>query len=721
MRDHRSLWVCGAAATALLSAQPAAAQEAQGSQANQASVLEEVVVTAQRRSESLQDVPVTVTAFGAEQVEEARIRQVADVAGLTPGLQFDAFPSSQPRVAIRGIGSSDRGAAGDPSAAVFLDEIYIGRPAAVAFDAFDVERIEVLKGPQGTLFGRNVVGGAINIVTARPQLGAFDAGAEVTVGNYERLEGAAMVNAPFAQGNAAVRFSGAWRTHDGYVRNTFTGDRMEDQDTRSGRISLLAEPETDLRILATIDATRSRETGPAQHVLDLDEGDPLSAFWTVDRDRDETAGAYNGYQDRDTWGMRLQIERDLAFATLSYIGSYRDLDYAAAYDFDGGNPSANLIDISGGNDEQTSFSSHELRLSALPESEVQWVAGAYLFQSDTDRRDILDLDIAGDAGREVYTQAAELLSYAVFADVTAPVTDQLSAVAGVRYTRDDKDYRIDNLEGSAIFRAGERFDVTVGDTYEAVTWRAGLTWQPLDDHMLYGMISRGFKSGGFQDTPSTAADAADGYEPEFATQYELGQKSVFLGGSLIWNNTLFIMKYEDLQTRRTLPNLSVVTDNAGEATIKGYETYLRWRPFTGASLVTSYAYTDAAFDQFEPEPGLDYAGNRISRTPEHKLVVSPAYTLGLASGADLRFAVDYAYESRIFDDNSNEPPEIRDPTHFVDARVVFTDPSRRWTLSLWGKNLTDELTRTHQTLFLGANFGAYNPPRTYGLSLNWTY
>lgn len=716
MRNHRGLWAGGAAAAALLAGQTALAQDAA-----QVSTLEEVVVTAQRRAQSLQDVPVTVTAFGAEQVEEARIREVQDVATLTPGLQFDAFPSSQPRIAIRGIGSSDRGAAGDPSAAVFLDEIYIGRPAAVAFDAFDVERIEVLKGPQGTLFGRNVVGGAINVVTRRPDLGGFDAAAEATVGNYERLEGAGMVNAPLADGTAAVRLSGAWRTHDGYVRNTFTGDRVEDQDTLSGRISLRAEPQPDLRLLATLDGTRSRETGPAQHVLDLDAGDPLSAFWTINRDRDETAGAYAGFQDRDTWGARLQIERDLPFATLIYLGSYRDLDYAAAYDFDGGNPTTNLVDISGGNEEQSSFYSHELRLSALPGSDIQWIAGAYLFQSETDRRDILDLDIAGNAGREVYTQAAELSSYAVFADVTAPVTAQLSAVAGVRYTRDDKDYRIDNLSSTDLFRAGERFDVSVSDDYEAVTWRAGLTWAPTDDHLLYGMISRGFKSGGFQDTPSSAADAADGFEPEFATQYEIGQKSVLLDGAVVWNNTLYIMKYDDLQTRRTLPNLSVITDNAGQATIKGYETYLQWRPFAGASLVTSYAYTDARFDEFSPEPGVDYAGNRISRTPEHKLVVSPSYTAALASGADLRFALDYAYESRIFDDNSNQPPEVRDPTHFVDARVIFTDPSRHWTVSLWGKNLTDEVTRTFQSVFLGANFGAYNPPRTYGLSLNWTY
>src|SRR5688500_1952389 len=198
--------------------------------------LEEVLVTAQRRGESLRDVPITLTVLGAEQVAQARIQQLGDVATRTPGLSFDAFPASQPRIAIRGIGSSDRGAAGDPSAAVFLDEIYLGRPAAVAFDAFDVERIEVLKGPQGTLYGRNVVGGAINVLSRRPDVDRFDAGAEATVGNFERLDGAAFVNSPFADGKAAVRASGSWRTHDGYVDNTFTGNSVEDQDTSSVRL-----------------------------------------------------------------------------------------------------------------------------------------------------------------------------------------------------------------------------------------------------------------------------------------------------------------------------------------------------------------------------------------------------------------------------------------------------------------------------------------------------
>jgi iron complex outermembrane recepter protein len=715
MAISRRMLTCGVAAAALACAGQATAQTARAS-APEAVSLDEIVVTAQRRSERLQDVPVTVTAFGAEEVRQARIREIDDVATRTPGLNFDAFPASQPRIAIRGIGSSDRGAAGDPSSAVFLDEIYLGRPAAVAFDAFDVSRIEVLKGPQGTLYGRNVVGGAINVVSNRPDFDRVDAAGEVTAGNYERYEAAAYVNAPFAEGKAAFRASGSWRTHDGYVMNTFTGGRVEDQDTRSGRLQLAVQPKEAVRLLVTVDGTRDRGAGPAQHVFDLDDADPLSMFWTVDRDRKHTAGSFDGHQNRDTWGVRGQMDWDLSFATLTYLGAYRDLDYHVAYDFDGGNPSTNFVDISGGNDEDSHFSSHEVRLSALPDSRIQWVAGFYKYDSETLRDDILALDIGGQ-GTEIYAQDAKLDSYAVFGDVTVPVSDKLSLIGGLRYSKDKKDYRVSNTEGDSVFRADDVFDVSVSGTYDAVTYRAGANYHPADDQLYYVMVSKGFKSGGFQDTPSSAEDAAQGFAPEYATQYEVGQKSTFLNGALTWNNTLYVMKYEDLQTKRT-DGLNIITDNAGKATIKGYETYLSWRPFARARLVASYGYTDARFDEFMPEPGVDYAGNRISRTPKHKVVLSPSYDLSLGERGELRFALDYRYESHIYDDNSNAGPEQRPATDFFDGRIVYTAPSDKLALSLWGKNLSNELTRTYQATFLGANFGAYNPPRTFGVTLS---
>lgn len=738
MRVQSRFLLLGAALVAVGGAQIAAAQEADsgpvaddavqtGDGAN-SSAAPEIIVTAQRRSQSLQDVPVTVTVFGADEIENARIQQVEDVVTRTVGLTFDAFPASQPRLAVRGIGSSDRGAAGDPSSAVFLDDIYLGRPAAIAFDAFDIERIEVLKGPQGTLFGRNVVGGGINVITHKPELSGFDASVEATYGNYDRLDAAGFINIPFASHSGAIRASAAYRSHDGYVRNPAIGAKVDDQETLSGRLQVYAEPTDRLRILFTLDGTRDRATGPANHVLDLDTSDPMSALYTVSRDPDVTYGTEAGYQNRDTVGVRAEISYDTAFATLTFLGSYRDLDYGVGYDFDGGSadpasPAYNQVNISGGQNEQAELSSQEIRLSSLPGSAVEWVAGFYHYNQQVQREDIFDLDapvVAPIPLTEIYDQISSLDSVAVFGDVTVPLTDRISVIGGVRYTKDRKSYHIGNLRSDVPLRGDEFFDVTTSADFDAVTWRAGLNFKPGRDHLFYAMASRGFKSGGFQETPSSAVDAATPYNPETATQYEIGQKSSFFDGHLIWNNTLFYLDYNDLQTRQTDPDTGgIFTTNAGAATIKGYETQLSAR-LGGFALSAAYAYTDATFDVYV-ENGVDFAGNRISRTPKHKVTLSPSYTYDFAGGASLTAAVDYRHESKIYDDNSNQPPEIRPASDFVDARLVLEGLADHFTLSVWGKNLTDERTRTFQSVFLGANFGAYSPPRTYGVTARWSY
>jgi iron complex outermembrane receptor protein len=675
--------------------------------------LDRVVVTAQRRDQDLQDVPVTVTAFGADQIEEARIQQIQDVVTRTPGLSFDAFPASEPRLRIRGVGSSDRGSGGDPSSAVFLDEVYLGRPAAVAFDAFDLERIEVLKGPQGTLFGRNVVGGAINVVTAAPDPASFDASVEGSLGNYARSDVAGFVNVPFADGNAAFRASGAMRKHDGYTDNRTTGGKLEAEDTRSIRLQMLVEPTDAVRFHGTFDSTTGRGTGPGQHVVDLDLSDPFSAFWTVNRDRDFSESEIDGKQDRDTWSFRGQAEWDLPIGTLSYLGSYRELDYASLYDFDGTDDALALIL---GTDEHSELTSNEVRLSSPSDSASTWVIGVFAYEADTIREETLSLNVVGS---EAFNERGKLASAAIFGDITMPVTEDLNVIAGVRYTRDEKTFGITNSGAPDLIRASEFFDVTASDSWNALTWRLGADYHLSPDHMLYAMISRGFKSGGFQEAPSDAAAALDGFDPEYATQYEIGQRSEFLDGRVIWNNTIYMMDYTDLQTRQTV-GLSLIVNNAGAATINGYETALQWDVGSGFEVSASYAYTDATFDEFITDNG-DFSGNKLSRTPEHKVVVSPTYTYDFVSGASLRFAVDYQHESRIFDDESNLPPEIREPTNFLDARLVYGSSDDKWSASVWGKNLTDEVTRTFQGTFLGANFAAYNPPPTYGVTLRWNY
>lgn len=712
--------LAGAALAGVLES-PAMAQSAQDDSgaAPARAVVDTVTVTALRRSETLQDVPVTVTAFTAEEIENARIHEVTDVAIRTPGLSFDAFPATQPRLYIRGVGSPDRGAGGDPSAAVFLDEVYLGRPASVAFDAFDVERIEVLKGPQGTLYGRNVVGGAINVVTASPDLDDLYGSVEATAGNYERAETAGFINIPLADGSAAFRASGSIRTHGGYVDNVYTGGDVEDQDTRSLRLQGRVVPTDAIELRLTVDSTTDRHDGPAQHVVDVDPNDPLSAFWTINRDRDYNAAQFDGYQDRDTWGARGQAIWDLAFGSLNYLVSHRELAYDVNYDFDGGNPTFNPISIGGGNVEDSSMFSQELRLQSPSSSAWTWVVGLYEYRSDIERSDILSLGIGGPAGLEIYDQQADIHSRAVYGDLTVPITDRFNLSAGLRYTEDEKEFAIRNTRSQALFRAGERFDVSTSETWDAVTWRVTADYHLSAEHMVYGSVSRGFKSGGFQDTPADRVGALDSFDPEYATQYEIGQRGEFLDGSLIWNNTLYWMDYTDLQSRETI-GLSIVTNNAGAATIKGYETQLDWNVAGGFNLTGTYAYTDGVFDTFV-EGAEDYSGNRISRTPEHKLVVTPSYEFDWPSGASLLLAADYQYASRIFDDSSNTGPEQRDPTHFVDARAIYTSANAAWSLSVWGKNLTDEVTRTHQATFLGGTFASYNPPPTFGATLRWNY
>ena len=725
----------GASLTALLGIPAAFAQDARPTASPTADVVDDIIVSAQRRDQNKQDVPVTVTVLGGTLIEEARIQTVQDIVARTPGLQFDAYPSSEPRLSVRGVSSSDRGAAGDPSSAVFVDEVYYGRPAAINFDSFDLQRIEVLKGPQGTLFGRNVVGGAVNIVTNRPDLNRFDAAVEGSLGNYNQRDLAGLINIAFADGKAAVRIGAGIHQHDGYVDRIVDGVKegeVDDQDSQSARIQLRLAPTAGFNLNLTADYARDRANGPSNRALyDSGDGD-LSGLYVLNPDRDFNNSTIDGQQDRDTWGLRAKAEWDLPFATLSYLGSYRDLDYFANYDFDGsatpdGVPEG-LGGIGGGTDEQSQIDSHELQLKSLPDSRLTWVAGLYRYRAETLRTaaSFLDFeDVFGVVIDEFITQNNETISTAVYGDVTYPLTDRLNVFGGARYTRDEKNIvstGLSNVPGT--FNVNEEYEgVEASDNWGAATWRVGADYHITDDVMTYGSVSRGFKSGGFQESPGDAEEASVTYDPEFITNYELGVRSQFLDNALTLNASIYLADYTDLQVR--IPSgTGLKTANAGKARIEGLEAELGWNAGNGFSVNATYAYTKARFTDYttiESGDEVDYSGNHLTRIPDHKFTLSPSYAWSLGSGAEIRAAVDYVYESKIYDDQSNLPPEIREPTSIVDARVIYTDPTDRWSFSVWGKNLTDEQTKTYEGTFAGVTFASFNPPPTYGVTLRFNY
>jgi iron complex outermembrane receptor protein len=679
-----------------------------------------MVVTAQKREETVQEVPISIVLLPGETIEKERIQNIRDITSHTPSLEMDSFPTSQPRLFIRGIGSGDLGAAGDSSVGVFIDDVYIPRPAGVAFDVFDVERIEVLRGPQGTLWGKNVPGGAINVVPAKPQ-SELSTAVTATVGNYNRLEASAMVNAPLGE-SAATRWVVSARTHDGYVDNTFTGNELFDEETVSGRGQLRILPSDEVAIYVTFDGTRDRELGPARHVKLLDLDDPLSAFWTVTNDdlsvvQSET----DGYQDRDVWGGRLGIDWDIGPATLSSITSYRQLDYNYREDFDGGNPGTNLINIKGGNDEQASSFSQELRLAGYAAGGTSWVTGLFYEVDDTDRlyAVLLDMQILGLPPdtfllQDNYDQSNSTESYALFGDVTVPVGDRWSLAAGLRYSNDSKEYDLTTF-GTANVISQEFYTASASDSWNDITWRAVAEYQPSDNTMLYGTVSTGYKAGGYQDTPPTAESAVVPFNPENAINYEIGVRSSSHQGRLIANATAFYMDYTDLQVRYT-EGLNFYTLNAGKAEIKGLEMQLTGRPADRLRLGLNYTYLDATLTEYVEE-GVDYSGNRLSRSPEHNVAAVAGYDFVVGKKSLLTVEANYHYVSKVFYDNSNTELETVEPRNEVDARLILTTGD--FEISLWGKNLTDEQFETHQATFVGAVFAIYSAPPTYGVSFGW--
>lgn len=687
--------------------------------------LQDIIVTAQKRTQSVQDVPLTVTVLGSEQVEQARIGQAVDLANRVPGLGFDNFPTTQPRPAIRGIGSSDRGAAGDPSTAVYIDDIYYGRPAAIAFDSYDVQRIEVLKGPQGTLWGKNVVGGLIHIVNRQPELDRLAGGIEGTLGNYDRLDAAAFINVPLSA-DAALRLTGVRRKRDGFARNIYLGGRVDDEDSIATRAQALIAPGDRLSIVLGADYRTDRMAASNRHTVGVDRASRQAVLWrnAIDTDADHVRQDTNGYQNRESYGLRANASLELDPFTITSITSYRWLDYHAFEDADGGNPTTNRINARGGNDENTRFWSQELRLSSRTASAVQWVLGAYYYHQNTRRTDTLLLDApplpSGTfLARDQFDQLAKVDSYAAFGDVTVPLGSGIDVFGGVRYSYDHKAYDVGTMNSTALLRAAARYDAHAEKGWDKLTYRGGIEYRPMRDIMVYAMASSGFKSGGYQDTPATRTSAETPFAPESATNFEVGAKTRLFDRKLMLNTSLYWINYTDLQVRRTI-GLDTFTTNAGAARIKGLEVEAVAGPFGGFTLSGSYALTDARFRELV-DNGIDYSGNRLTRSPHDKLTLSPSYRVDLGGEMSATGTVDYQYEGKIYDDFNNSPVTTRPAKTLVDARIVIDDAGNKWSLIFWGKNLGDKVYITHQYLLLGGHFATYGPRRTYGATASWRF
>lgn len=720
---------------------------------NDSNQIEEVLVSARRRGEErLQDVPVAVSVLSDEALRKANITDLSEVATRTPSFTFGQQIGNQQEVVIRGIGTLRlTGSAAEPSVGLFIDEVYVGRRGTATPPLFDLERVEVVRGPQGTLYGKNVVGGAVNLLSARPSneraarvavsYGQFDA-----FGGRDLWEGSGYVTGELTDalaGRAAVYY----RKHDGYSQNTLLDEALDDQDNYAVRGSLLFQPTAALDIHVTADFSHNESNGQSRRAVDDPTVPGLGAVvgsGLLSNNVRESDSPWTQWEDQDTAGLTARVDYRLGSGhTLTYLSAVRYGDFNGRYSLVGTQSPPSLTDAANGQREKYTGITQDLRLSSPADSSgpLRWVTGLYFLREDTD---IIDNSIAttflsvlgpgsvGDIldGEFIYDQQNITKSAAIYGELSWALADTVSLTVGGRYTYDDKNYRnrsecLDYGAQPDFFLCvaplgAETWNIRTSESWNEFTPKASMDWRASDNALLYVSAARGFKGGGWQGKPGTEAAALLPYDPEIAWTYEIGAKTDWADGRIRANLAIFHTEFDDLQVEQLDDSgLSLIIDNAASARIDGVELELQLRPVPAMQLWLSGSYLDSEYRDFIDSAGNNLSGNRLARTPEFRLAGGADYVVRINSALSLDTRVEYQWqdampwlvENTVFEDSYG----------LLDARVALQALQAQWEVALFGKNLTDELYRVDAIPFLGDVFSRFGAPRSYGVQFTKTF
>ncbi|MBL8269919.1 TonB-dependent receptor [Steroidobacter sp.] len=716
----------------------------------EAGQIEEVLVSARRRGdERLQDVPVAVSVLSDETLRKAGIVDLSEVASRTPSFSFGQQIGNQQEIVIRGIGTLRlTGSAAEPSVGTFIDEVYVGRRGTATPPLFDLERIEVVRGPQGTLYGKNVVGGAVNLLTARP---SDETAARVALayGQYDALggqnlwEGSGYVTGALTD-TVAGRLAVYFREHDGYSQNTLLDEALDDQHSYALRGSLSFQPSEALDINVIADFSHNQTHGQSRRAVD-DASVPglgvVVGSGLLSTNVRESDAPWPQWEDQDTAGLTARFDYRLSGGpTLTYLSAVRYGDFNGRYSLVGTRSPPSLTDAANAQREKYVGITQDLRIRSAAGA-LRWVAGLYFLREQTD---IIDNSIAttflsvlgpgsvGDIldGEFIYDQQNITQSSAIYGELNWELTDTVSLTAGGRYTYDDKNYR--NRSECLDFGAqpdfiycvaplgAEFWNIRTSKRWSEFTPKASLDWRANDHALLYVSAARGFKGGGWQGKPGTEAAALLPYDPEVAWTYEVGAKTDWADGRMRANIAVFHTAFDDLQVEQLDDTgLSLIIDNAASASIDGVELEVQLRPIPSLQVWLSGSYLDSEYQDFIDSAGNDLSGNRLARTPEFRFTGGADYTVPITSGLSLDTRVEYQWQ----DDMPwlVENTVLEDDYGLLDARVALQALHAQWEIALFGKNLTDELYRVDAIPFLGDVFSRFGAPRSYGVQFTKTF
>ncbi len=711
--------------------------------------LEEIVVTAQRRAENLQTVPISVTAIAGTDLANLQINTPAELSQFTPSLHIYAEDIGSEFYTIRGIGRTSEDLSADPGVAVFLNNVYLPRQAEANLGLFDTDQVEVLRGPQGTLYGKNATAGAINITTRAPTE-ALSGYADLMAGNYGRINVDGAVSGKLTD-DLLGRFAFDSENRNGIYHNTTTGDKANNIDQQGVRGTFKFTPSGQLTINAVLDWERSVQHGNLKSIF-TDVPGTLYEFFahnpftgaprpgitpqTQGSNPLDVAAGTNGGQGLETYGALVNVrERFSGFDLVSISGYRHETDYSV--EDDGRTPEVAAYSTS---NEGTWSASEELRLmSNVPTGpgsthRLSWITGLYYFHEQGGKLAGIYYDVVPFSGITYFDQGLHTNSLAAFADVSYRLLDRLTGTLGVRFTTESKVFGVNassipvpgeaGSDGSTPFLDNGNFTTHSSDRWNNVSPRVVLGYQLTDDLFSYLSYSKGFKSGGFDGEPSSPPDTE--FQPELVKNYEAGFKGEFFK-RLRTNISVFYSDYSHLQLQTFDANGAPTTGTA-DARSKGIEVELEahltddFNAHLGLSLT---APTYKNYISVLPAVGtlFDRTGQTIGEVPKHQFNAVLDYRIPLGNGG----AFDIQPDVVSVGPTITEFGSLWSPAYTKeDLRIVWTPVSASWNVALWSKNITNELyyegggpVSKYNTNLV--RVGLVTDPRTFGLSAHFRF
>ncbi len=716
---------------------------------NVTAALEEVLVTAQKREQSLQDTPIAITAFDKAAIDARGISDIQDLARFAPNVQIVESPagSSGVTIAIRGASTINPAVTWEPVVGLYLDGVFLGKNLGGIFDIAELERVEVLRGPQGTLYGKNTVGGAINMITRLPSE-EFGGQLDLSVGNEGHAMGKLRIDTgALGRFRASAAYLKAER--DGFYdnidldpgggQNPFVNPRSSDEfnnlDSEVWRIDAVFDVSDTFSARYVYDHSKRNQEPSKGQLTDVNplvfEGfgvgflAPLLDLYTVS-ERDNASSISNDFaqfENSETDGHALFLDYEvgswgaLGDVQLKSITSFRELDYEDSVDIDG-----SPIDLfhSGRDIEYEQFS-QEFQLLGNTDN-VSYVVGLYYFEEEADVVNPITFFGLFGSATDVNEYGIDGESIALYgqAEWSPPSMERLSVTLGLRYTGEDKDQYIVHPNASGT---GFTFDVEDSDSWDNTSGSLIVAYDLADDINVYGKVSQGWKSGGFNGEAPTADAFREGYDAEEVVSFEAGIKSRFADGNVQLNAAVFYNDVSDLQVSVFLEGAGAAASNvanAGEATFQGLELELVWQLAESVVVSANYGYLDAEYDEFI-ENGVDVKDAKdVPYAPENTLSLTLDWALGNVGFGDLDLHVDWNYNDDYVpyinpDQNATSMIESYD---ILNASLILSEVSigshSSLQFSLWGKNITDEEYRQNTIPFGLWTISYFGQTATYG-------